>query len=644
MKRINSRRQLAIVVVVLVCVVGTVTGATILKASPGGTYEAPSGLTVTSATTTDVDARNPITASDTVQLDGVTFSASGQSSVTVEQFTGSTTNLSSIDATNNSITVNPSDKSALTISGGVTEIDFENSSLDGTQQIIYSASSSGTITVTGLPADTDFAAKTVGGSVVDTGRTDSTGSADITVGSGTDVRLSLLKPAAPTIDNGAASPDGTSLNVREITFSAPVNDSDFSGAGDELTAVFYLNGNQFASKTVTQNGTVEATTGLKQGGTNEWRVEVTDEYGQTTTSQQFSFKAAAELRVLNESAPTQLVNSTTVEVTFFGSNTTVIRESNNGKINFTGLPLSQEFVADIQADGYRSRSVVIPSLVQQQRVYLLPENTSSVQVRFVLDDVTGTFSERSRLYIEKPITINNTTQYQIIVSDSFGVEGVQTYLERGVRYDLRIRSESGAVAQLSKYDAESSETVPLQPSAPAVQRPEGESVAYDITYSEDKKEVAIEYLDPTNSTDELTVSVVSRDGETVLKPEQTYQDANALSLSVPTNGTLNETYYVNIEGTRNNGRSTIDIREPVGPQLADIDMRMPDDVWVQVIGAFGILLVGGVFSQLNRGVGAVVTSLFGGVLWFFGFMSGLASGAAVALAIGIATLNLFRPR
>ena len=57
-----------------------------------------------------------------------------------------------------------------------------------------------------------------------------------------------------------------------------------------------------------------------------------------------------------------------------------------------------------------------------------------------------------------------------------------------------------------------------------------------------------------------------------------------------------------------------------------------------------MLLVGGAFSVLNVAVGAAVTSLFAGVLWFLGIMSGLASGGAIALAIGLSTLNLMLNR
>jgi len=631
--------QVAAIALALLLVSGVAAGSDGQFTAPAGaTYETDSGLLVDTTVEHDVPGE-PFPATDTVNLSHIRVSASGSATATLDQLTRTRTNVSGIDASSNAVTINPDDKSQVTVSGSVTALSFSDVALDGTTQFRYTADDPGTITVTGLPANTDFGAVTPGGAVVDTGTTDGSGTASIEVSSGSNQDVVLVQPDAPVPDNNAATPQDTELNDREVTLSVPVNDSDFP-VGDEVEAQFYLNGEQVATQNISQNATVSTTVTLEQGGTNEWHVDFTDAYGQTAQTDQFSFQAVAELRVLNESAPTELVNGTSVEVTFFGSNTTVIRESNDGRINFTGLPLDEEFVADVDADGYRSRSVVIPSLLDQQRVYLLPENVSAAQVRFTLDDVTGTYSERSTLYVEKPITINNTTQYQIIVSDQFGVEGVTTYLEEGVRYELRVVNEQGVTAELSTYRADTSETRPLQPSAASVERPEDDSVGYEIVYSEENEEITVEYVDPTASTEELTVSVISRDNQTVLKAPKTYTDTNSLSLSIPTNGTLNQTYYVNVEGDRGDGE--IDIREPVGPQRADIETPMPDDVWVQVIGAFAILLVGGVFSQLNRGVGAVITSLFGGVLWFFGFMSGLASGSAVALAIGIATLNLFR--
>jgi hypothetical protein len=115
-----------------------------------------------------------------------------------------------------------------------------------------------------------------------------------------------------------------------------------------------------------------------------------------------------------------------------------------------------------------------------------------------------------------------------------------------------------------------------------------------------------------------------------------------LSLSEPLNEQLDAPAVVTITGTRDGER--IDISEPIGPQNQVLVPNTLDPVWVQVGAGFVLLLVGGVFSVLNAAVGALITSLFAGILWFLGLMSGLASGAAVALAIGLSTLNLLLSR
>lgn len=637
-----SRRQLVAILLVLVLATGAVAAATALFSAGAGTsYETDSGLLVGTSTDHAVSEQNPFVDGETVQINNVSVSSSGPASVTIDQFEGSRTNLSSIDTTSNAITVDPQDKSVVTISGGVTALAFEDARLDGSSQMTFSADGAGSITVTGLPAETAFAATTSSGEVISTGTTSTDGTATIEVDAATDQEIILLEPSTPVPDESRAQPaDGTQYNNPNIEFSVPVNDSDFD-SGDEVEARFFLDGEQIATDSITSNGTVSAATSVDGGGQHTWHVELVDKFGRTSETNSFDFDVAAELHVFNESEPTEFVDEATVDVTFYGTNTTVTRSASNGKIDFSGLPLDEEFTATISADGYRSRTVDIPSLIDQQSAYLLPENATAVQVRFELDDVTGTFNERSYLYIEKPITKNGTTEYEIIVSDQFGTGGVATYLEQGVRYELRVVAD-GTTAQLGAFDAEIAETVVLQPSAPAVQKPEDGSIGYDIGYDKDSEQISVEYVDPAEKTDSLTVSVVSRDGETVLKHEQTYNDANALSLSIPTNGTLSESYYVYVNGTRDG--QEINIQQPVGPQRADIDIPLPDDVWVQVLAAFAILLVGGIFSMLNVGVGAVVTSLFGGVLWYFGFLGGLASGGAVALAIGLSTLHLLSTR
>jgi hypothetical protein len=128
----------------------------------------------------------------------------------------------------------------------------------------------------------------------------------------------------------------------------------------------------------------------------------------------------------------------------------------------------------------------------------------------------------------------------------------------------------------------------------------------------------------------------------VLRSKQTYTGANSLSASYPI-GQLNQTAYVYLNATRSDA-DNLAVKKPIGPQQQDISPGGLDSVWLQIGGGVMLLLVGGLFSQLNVAAGAVITSLFAGVLWYLGLLSGLASGAAIALAIGIATGNMMLQR
>jgi len=636
-----NRAQTGAIILAVILFSGIAAGAAVFTASAGVSYETGSGLYVSTSVDHDLDGSNPFSGSDSVTINNVTFTASGSANVTVDNFVGTTTDLSGIDATTAEITVNPGDKFAVRIDGSVTELSFEDATRDGTAPFTYSADGSGTITATGLPQNASFAAATTGGTLLTTNTTSSTGEATIPVSSATDEEIILFKPSVPQIDNGEATPsNGDQISKRDVNLSAPISDTDF-GYSEELEVTFYLDGEPVDNQTISSNTTVSSVQTVATGGDHTWKLTITDQHGNQEESRTFAFTNPSKLRIYNESKPTQLVNATTVDVTFFGgSRTTVTRSTDNGVVDFSGLPLNEEFIAQVEANGYESRTVRIPSLIKQESVYVLPQSTDSVEVRFQLSDATGTYSERSFVFIEKPITINNETNYQIIAADRFGVNGFTTRLEQGVRYEIRVQNERGTTAQLSTYTPEIAETVTLEPSAAAVQKPADQSIGYEINYNDDQQAVNIEYIDPAEKTDSLTVSVESRDGSKVLKPAQQYNELSSLSLSVPTNGSLEREYYVNITGERDGG--SIDIQETVGPRQTIVTPPELPIGWQQVVATMLILLVAGIFSSLNAGVGILVTALFGGVLWFFGLMSGLASGGAVGLGIGIATLNLLR--
>lgn len=616
--------------------IGYANGPTIVPSNSGGTVDFDSAFV---NKPTEVKYRS---AAGTI-----TATSNGPTSADITAIEGQYTRATDIVTNGNQLTLDPQDKAPASVDGGVTQLRFQQASGidvgDGANDFSYAASSSGTITLNNLPSNNPDA-------VTDTGQplgelqVDASGTATIDADgtNGQLVGVKLFQSAAPTIDNSQATPNKTQTILKDppLTLSVPVDDADFSGYGDTLTVRFYVDGNQISSTQLASAGTPTATVSSITGGQHTWHVEVEDGYGNSVESDTFDLKVPDELSIRSESNPgTLLTGQGSANVTFFGSDETYTRSTSNGNVSFDGLPVTERFVAEVETDGYISRTVVIPSLLEQRNVYLLDNSTTTVQVRFRLNDATGTFSETSFIVIERPLEFGNETRYEVVVSDEVGVAGLTTQLKKDERYQIKVRNRQGDVSQLGKFDALLNESVTLEPSAAAVQDEQtDETLAYTISYNADVPDVDIEVADPRRSMETLTVGIRYRNGTTIRAP-QTYSDTSTLSLSEPLQSEIEQPAVVVINGTRASGEE-INIREPIGPEQRRIVPTTLSPVWVQIGAGFTILLIGGVFSVLNVAVGAVITSLFAGVLWFLGIMSGVASGASIALAIGISTLNL----
>jgi len=583
-----------------------------------------------------------------IALSGGSIVAPGPGELTVDgaDLSG-TTSLSSIDLQSTTATIDPNDKPQFSISGDITAVSMTGTPTpdDGTDDITITQTSTGSVTFTGLTANQGYLLGTLSGSSfisVDAETSDGGGAVtfdDLQQGTH-DYRI--VTNQAPILDDASVQPTPGSSQTGTPTFSIDVADPNNAQVVDEVTVTLYVNGVQKGQTTVVQNGTAQfsPTSGFNTGS-NTFYFEAEDELGATDRSPAsgtHTFTSPDELRIFNESAPQQLVTTANVEVRFFGSETVVTRSTTTGSVSFQGLPADESFVARVDAPGFHERTVQIPSLFQQQDVYILDTNTSTVTSRFELDDATGTYTEQSVLYIEKPLEVAaNQTKYRIIVSDSFGVDGVTVRLEEGVRYQLRLQNDRGDTAALGNYQAQIDEAITLQPAAPSVTTEDLTGLYHAADYDPDTQTVTVEYVDPQSLTQALTVGIETADG-TVLQPNQTYTTNGSLVLSLPLNASLDGRAFVTMTGTRDG--EALDIRIPIGPDQLPLVPGALDSVWVQVMGAVAVLMVGGLFSTLNIGVGAIVTSLFAGVLWFFGVLTGLASGAAVALAIGLSVLNL----
>jgi hypothetical protein len=477
-----SRRSLvAIVLVILIVSGGAVAASYLFTAGSGSAYETSSGLVVETNTNHGVGATNPFTGTDSVSINNVTFTASGQANVTVDRFEGAWTNVSAVDASSNNITIDPNDKPQATVGGGVTALSFRDSmSLsDDNVAFEYSSGGSGTVTVNGLAANTDYVATTPSGTQIDSGTADSAGSATISVSSATDEQVILFTNQAPVVDESSASPSGGEVvQTQNPTLSINVTDREFGTAqGDTVTATAYdaSDDAKIASTTLNANGTASVTWSDPLTGSNSYYWVVEDSYGESTTTQDFDFEVPGTLRVFNESAPNTKIDDTVgLRVRFFAteSGTVVERDVTNGTADLTGLPADQPIAITLkdETDGYIYRRITIDSIVEQQDIYLLPTQANSVQVVFELEDPTGQFApEETRLLVEKPIKKDfdgdggNETRYQTVSGDLFGSSGqYPAQLLQDERYRLRVLTEGGNERILGSYTAFGPATEPLQ--------------------------------------------------------------------------------------------------------------------------------------------------------------------------------------
>lgn len=770
-------RTVVVITAALLLVTGAVGAANTFTTAPAGaTYETDSGLTVTPTVDHGVP-QDPFDGSDTVVLSDATFTASGPASLNISQFTGTRTELSSIDATSNAITVDPDDKSQVTISGSVTALSFSDVSIDGSTQLTYSAGGSGTITVTGLAANTDFAAATPGGTVLDTGTTDGSGTADISVSSATNRDVVLLEPSAPQLsnpspsgnettryenetlsidvsdadfatgagdeitlewsvngstvgtstvtsngtatfdvgplpdgthnwsvtatdnygetttsstyewtishrapqpDNADASPsDGTQVTERNITFSVPVEDADFGQDGDEITARFYLDGSQFGTDTITSNGTVSATTTVSTGGNHTWYVEFSDEYGlasrtdadpTTAATEAFEFQAPSELRIYNESAPTELLENTSVTVEFYYENGTrseiVTRNASNGTVDFAGLPVDQSFIAVVDAPGYLPRRIYIESLIDSRRIFLLPETADSVEKIFSVEDYTGRFPEQNTVVI---IQRSLNGSWQTVQGDYLGATGeVTAQLAENQRHRIIIRNtETGDEERKGEYTplTSSRETIEIYQSGNV------EISGLDVQFSVDPSggvipavqsvpiEVSITQAATTVDSWSIDVVQITPDGgETVLASAQNDGSTTSDSLTVNLSNASADSLEVRISYTTTDGETgsttkSFAIQESFNNDnsllaaLAGLIAPLPDGD----VGAFTTflavlataLVTAGVASRDGFGTEASGVTALGGLLFFgvIGWLSYQVLFAAFATFLAAAGLR-----
>jgi hypothetical protein len=404
-----------------------------------------------------------------------------------------------------------------------------------------------------------------------------------------------------------------------------------------VTLEWYWDGTLQDTKTVTSAGTyTSGTTPTFTGGNHNYTVKATDDLGAvdklTTT-----VGIPGTLYIRNETNASELVDSpVNVTIRWFRDDTDIVisNTTSTGTVDMQGLPVS-DFIVEVDPDqDYVNRTAYIPTIVGQDSVYTLNKSYTRVTTRFTLEDVSGTYSSQSILFIKRPINRSGTTKFRTVHADRFGVEGVTAELEKDVRYRVSIRSTSNETQDIGPYRATQTETVTVQPGAPVVDTFE-EFGGFQVGATQTDTNLFAEYNDSFNETDSVKLYIHEyRNESNQFRPNVTYYNQQDIRAKYTFNPGENETtwrvnFIIQRNGTTYNKFALTN---------ADPDIIPIDGIWLEVIGILVMVIFGGMFSVLNRAIAAVLIPLMGGLLFWLGFLEGATSAAGIVIALGIGML------
>lgn len=335
-----------------------------------------------------------------------------------------------------------------------------------------------------------------------------------------------------------------------------------------------------------------------------------------------------------------------VTVEFFGSDGAVqSRTTSNGTVDMTGLPAQQRFAVTVEAgDEFVQRQAIIPSILDQQAVYLLPQdaNITTVEPRFILEDPSNQFdTERSEIVLERPLQTPNGTEFVAVAGDRVGINGYDVILERDQRYRVIVTDpDSGAQRQIGEFTPTQSEQVTL-----TVQDVEFDSVsdingvnwtARYVTNENNPDRVEFIYRDTLN-TETIDYEIYERGNQSNVLVSGSGNGNVTVSEIVPPSGE-DTVWIVEWEATRASGE-TLEATRPVSSDQLPVGPSQLPQNWQTIIAMIVLIAVAGLFGAANPGVGGIATASVGGVFFLLGWLPDSTGGLMVGLALMIAVLS-----
>jgi hypothetical protein len=469
-----------------------------------------------------------------------------------------------------------------------------------------------------------------------------------------DQTFTLDEPQPVVTDISPA--DNTDLSEGPVTIEVTIEDANL-GNGDSVDVQFKEgDGTNIGSvQTLTANGTASVTYSNLVGGANQWQAEISDSFGNSFTTDTFTFRIPNELTLRNVNDATEIIDDPSVDATvrFYEEQDDDVypREPTNGVIDMQGLPVNEPFVVGIRDDSgtYVSRLTLIDTIFEQQSVYLINSSRDTAIVRFTIEDRTGQFAgEGTKIQIRR--AINTTTspsdqeEYVIVAGDVVGSQlQFETELQTDVRYRVRVANDAGETRQLGAFTARVDQVIGLTISGidVGVDIPEDEPVittAIDDSVA-NTTQLQFTYVDLAQETSEVNLEVLQAgnrsnvlDTATVTSPPliSTFQHTTTLTGA---QADLKAVYSV--EYVRNG--ETFDETAAYGLNQYPVNIPLSDD-WRQIFSVGFLIVLAGVFSVANARIGAIMIPGVAAMLYAIGFIDGFATilGISLAMVLGIA--------
>lgn len=462
----------------------------------------------------------------------------------------------------------------------------------------------------------------------------------------------------PVFDQSTLNPaDGSTLTKSDVTLTLGVEDQDFATSqGDEVTATFKVKEpgetsfKDEGTDTLTSNGTAQLDFNAIDGGTYEWKVAATDDYGGSSTSSTFTFTTPANITFRNESNASQIITGANVTVTFYNEDgTTIVTKEDtddDGNISLNGLPTGEEMVLEVQADGWHRRTVYLESIFEQGDVYLLNKTAFSDPpvITFDYEDRTGQFpGSESTVRVQRAVdkNSNNSSVWRTVAADFVNSAGEFTWRgETDVRYRVVVENGQDDQRILQHYTPLADATEPLIIGQISWDAAEGQARFFDAQLDSDAEEIDFRYQDPTDNTTEVRVRVVELHNESNEIYDQNFTGGpygNLTGVVALTTNQSEESWVVKFDA-ETDGDGPISGQTTVGSATTPL----PVDGWL--LGTFGLVFVtfvGSLYGPRTTTLGAWAMLLVAGAFMGFGWVDINAAGfvAAAGLAVGATVYN-----